>query len=68
MYLLSRSVDAVYPQSTLAKDGYRNVTLKYANTKRNSVTKLFSTQTDTYCSRLPNHECAEHRIVPAEEN
>jgi len=28
IYLLSPSVDGVYPQSTLAKDGYRNVTVK----------------------------------------
>jgi hypothetical protein len=43
MYLLSLSVDAVYPQSTPAKDGYRNVTVKYSNTKRHSVTILFNT-------------------------
>jgi hypothetical protein len=42
MYLLSLSVDAMYPQSTQAKDCYHNVTVKYANTKRHSVTILFN--------------------------
>jgi hypothetical protein len=43
MYSPSLTVGAVYPQSTLSKNGFHNVNVKYANTKRHSVTILFNT-------------------------